>query len=106
MQPATRATASNTMSKTYIVGRGIDAAIRIPREHDAVGKKHLEIEDTGRGRVRITDLRSTNGTFLRAGGKWVELKNTQTVDLDAELMLGDYKTTPRKLLETKSPAPK
>ena len=86
------------MSKAYIVGRGSGADIRIPKQHDAVGKSHLEIQEAGGGQARVTDLRSTNGTFLRVGAQWEEIKGTRTVSLDAELMLGDYCTTPRKLL--------
>lgn len=63
-----------------------------------MGKLHLEIEDTGSGRVRVTDLQSTNGTFVSVGRKWEEIKGARVVALDAELMLGDYRTTPRDLL--------
>ena len=86
------------MSKAYKVGRGSTADIQIPKHHDAVGKLHLEIEDTGSGRVRVTDLKSTNGTFVSVGRNWEEIKGARIVPLDAELMLGDYRTTPRKLL--------
>jgi len=88
------------MSRAYIAGRGSEADIKIPKQHDAVGKLHLEIQEDGSGRARITDLQSTNGTFIRAGAKWEEIKGTRIVALDAELMLGDFRTTPRKLLAT------
>jgi hypothetical protein len=86
------------MSKIYTVGRGSAADIKIPKEENAVGKVHLQIEDAGPGQARVTDLKSTNGTFLREGAKWAEIKEARVVALDAELMLGDYKTTPRRLL--------
>jgi len=88
------------MSKAYIVGRGSAADIKIPKQHDAVGKLHLEIEDTGAGQARITDLQSTNGTFVSVGRNWEEIKGTRIVALDADLMLGDFRTTPRELLAT------
>ena len=93
------------MSKAYIVGRGSGADIRIPKQHDAVGKVHLEIQEAGGAQARVTDLRSTNGTFLRVGAQWEEIKDTRTVPLDAELMLGDYRTTPRKLLAAAPASP-
>ena len=93
------------MSRAYIAGRGSAADIQIPKQHDAVGKLHLEIQEDGSGRARITDLQSTNGTFIRVGGKWEEMKGTRVVALDAELMLGDFHTTPRKLLATALAAP-
>lgn len=86
------------MSNIYKVGRGSAADIKTPSEHSAVGKVHLQLEDTGGGQARITDLKSTNGTFLRVGAQWQEIKGTRLVLLDAELMLGDYNTTPRRLL--------
>jgi pSer/pThr/pTyr-binding forkhead associated (FHA) protein len=86
------------MSKIYTAGRGSAADIRTPKEHDAVGKVHLQLEDAGGGQARVSDLKSTNGTFVRVGAKWEEIKGTRLVSLDAELMLGDYKITPRRLL--------
>lgn len=93
------------MSKPYTVGRGSAADIQVPKVHDAVGKLHLRIEEAGGGQVRATDLQSTNGTFLRVGKKWEELKEPRLVSQDAEIMLGDYQTTPRKLLAQAVAAP-
>lgn len=87
------------MEQTYLVGRSANADIRIPREHDAVGKRHLELTDLGDGRVRIADLKSTNGTFVRIGQRWEELKEARTLDCAAEIMLGDFRITPRELLD-------
>lgn len=86
------------MSKIHMVGRGSAADIKTPKAHDAVGKVHLQLEDAGGGQVRVTDLQSTNGTFLRVGARWEEIKGMRLVSLDADLMLGDYRTTPRRLL--------
>ena len=86
------------MSKTYTVGRGSAADIQIPKAHDAVGNVHLQIEEAGVEKVRVTDLKSTNGTFLRVDKKWEEIKGARVVPLDAEIMLGDFTTTPRRLL--------
>jgi predicted component of type VI protein secretion system len=93
------------MSKAYTVGRGSTVEIKIPKQHDTVGKLHVEIEETGDG-VRITDLQSTNGTFVRAGKKWEEIKGTRVVEMDSELMLGEYRTTPRELLAAAKPVAK
>ncbi len=93
------------MSKTYTVGRGSAADIQLPKVHDAVGKVHLQLEEAGGGQVRVTDLKSTNGTFLRVGKKWEEIKEARVVPLDAEIMLGDYQTTPRRLLAEAVTAP-
>ena len=86
------------MSKAYTVGRGSAADIKTPKEYDAVGKLHIEMQETGAGQVRITDLQSANGTFVSVGRKWEEIKGVRMVALDAELRLGDFRTTPRKLL--------
>jgi hypothetical protein len=42
---------------------------------------------------------------VRAGSKWEELKEPRLVPQDVEIMLGDYKTTPRKLLADAVTAP-
>ncbi|HEY3901245.1 MAG TPA: FHA domain-containing protein [Chthoniobacter sp.] len=91
------------MSKAYTVGRGSTADIKVPKGQDTVGKLHLEVEETDAGKARITDLQSTNGTFVSVGRKWEEVTGTRVVALDADLMLGDYHTTPRKLLAAVSP---
>lgn len=93
------------MSKSYTVGRGSAADIKIPKVHDAVGKLHLEIQDAGTGRVKITDLKSTNGTFVRGAAQWEEIKGERILSIDAEIMLGDYQTTPRRLLAEAVTAP-
>jgi hypothetical protein len=86
------------MNRAYTVGRGSAADIQTPKVHDAVGKVHISIEEVGQGQIKITDLKSTNGTFVRVGSKWEEVKGARTVAADTEIMLGDFKTTPRKLL--------
>jgi pSer/pThr/pTyr-binding forkhead associated (FHA) protein len=91
------------MNKIYTIGRGSGADIKTPKEHNAVGKLHLRLEDTGGDQARVTDLQSTNGTFVRVGAEWEEIKGTRLVQLDEELMLGDYKITPRRLLAEVAP---
>jgi pSer/pThr/pTyr-binding forkhead associated (FHA) protein len=91
------------MEKTYTVGRGSSADLRTPKSEDAVGKVHLELTDLGGGRVRIRDLASTNGTFLRVAGKWQELRAAKAIGAGDEIMLGDYVTTPRALLALAPP---
>lgn len=86
------------MSKPYKVGRGSAADIRIPKTHDTVGNLHLQIEELGPEKVVVTDLKSANGTFLRVGSKWEEITQPRIVSRDAEIMLGEYQTTPRRLL--------
>ena len=93
------------MSKPYTVGRGSAADIQIPKVHDAVGKVHLQLEEAGSGQVTVTDLQSTNGSFLRVGSKWEEIKGSRVIRMDDEIMLGDYRTTPRRLLADAITAP-
>jgi pSer/pThr/pTyr-binding forkhead associated (FHA) protein len=93
------------MEKKFLVGRASNADLRIPKKHDAVGKRHLELTDLGGGRVRIEDLHSTNGTFLRIAGKWERLATPRTIAADAEIMLGDFRTTPKALLALAAPPP-
>ena len=93
------------MSHTYTVGRGSAADIRIPKQHDAVGKLHAQLEERGGGQVCVTDLRSTNGTFVRVGAKWEAIKEPRVISQDAEIMLGDFRTTPGRLLAEAVTAP-
>jgi hypothetical protein len=93
------------MNMSYTVGRSASADIQIPKRHDTVGKLHCKIEDIGEGWLTVTDLKSTNGTFLRVAGKWEELVGARTVSIDAELMLGSYVTTARRLVEDSTTAP-
>ncbi len=86
------------MSQVHTVGRGTAAQIKIPKTYDTVGKVHLSLEVLNLTDVRITDLKSTNGTFVLAGKKWDEVKGERIVGLDMAIMLGDYQTTPRNLL--------
>ena len=60
-----------------------------------ISRLHARIE-MSRNKFMLID-QSTNGTFVRAGGKWEEIKEPRVISHDAELMLGDYQTTPRLL---------
>ena len=53
----------------------------------------------------MTDLRSINGTFVRVGAQWEESKEPRVISQDAEIMLGDYRTTPGKRLAEAVTAP-
>src|SRR5262245_20922664 len=63
--------------KPLLIGRGEDCDVRIP-DH-SVSRKHARIEPLPEG-VRVTDLGSTNGTFV----------NDRMIQGTVELRDGDY----------------
>lgn len=50
------------------VGRGEDCEIRL--EDDTVSRRHAHIERLADGRLRVTDLGSSNGTWRQESGQW------------------------------------
>ena len=74
-----------------------------PPDHEP--DRHRGPRFRGGGQVCVTDLRSTNGTCVRVGAQWEEIKEPRVISQDAEIMLGDYRTTPGKRLAEAVTAP-
>lgn len=70
-----------------------------PITENTVSGKHCRLDDLGNGRWRLTDLGSTNGTFVN-GLPVVETEVTP----DTPIMLAQLSTTVRQLLGLKSAA--
>lgn len=80
-------------SKTYIVGRKGDIKIK----DSSVSSRHVEVSILG-DQIYLTDLESTNGTFLDMKGKKKRF-NEGYVELDQVVYLGQHKTTINQLLD-------
>jgi hypothetical protein len=92
------------VNRTYLVGRSPEADLRVASKHDSVSKLHMEITVLGGDRVCITDRRSANGLSVRSGEGWKDVKGTEEVSIDAEVKLGEYRTSVRDLLALADPA--
>jgi hypothetical protein len=75
----------------------------VANKHDSVGKLHMEITVLGGNRVCIIDRRSANGLSVRTDSGWKQVKGLEEVNMDAELKLGEYRTSVRDLLALAGP---
>ena len=57
-----------SQTRTYVVGRGSECDIRL--NNDSVSRRHAEVTWLSDGRACVTDLESTNGTFVADGSAW------------------------------------
>lgn len=87
--------------RTYLVGRRnstVACDISLPETEKSVSRKHLELTVTKDGRCYIVHVHPQNTTKVQArDGSWVPISQDY-VELDAPLMLGNYRTTARQLL--------
>lgn len=81
--------------KVYRIGRHADNDIVV--DDKSISRRHAELSEIEKGRYRLVDLDSTNGTFVRRGRSWREVR-TAEVDAHEIIMLGDYSTSPMELL--------
>ena len=85
------------------IGRARDADVRI--DSQGVSRAHAELTIEDSGSYLISDLGSTNGTFVFRGGRWVRV-HSERVEAEARLRVGDFETTPMELESiAKWPAP-
>lgn len=80
-------------SRTYIIGREGHIYINDP----SVSKQHAKIQVTN-GEVYLTDLGSTNGTFLVKNDRLVPFKEGY-VQINQPIVLGNQHYTIKRLLE-------
>lgn len=100
--------------KQFLIGR-ISPADIIPTgaKQETVSAEHALIEQTDTPEIwLITDLGSSNGTFVQTGNGWVRLQPRRTAKINTatRLRLGFLETTLTELLSRKtsvkqSPAP-
>ena len=87
--------------RTYLVGRqnrSVSCDIAIPEREKSVSRKHLEITVTASGTCYIVHVHPKNTTkVLARDGTWVSISQDY-VEMDAPLLLGEYRTTARQLL--------
>jgi len=79
--------------RTLIIGREGHVYIGDP----SVSKQHAEISISG-GRIRLRDLKSTNGTFIVKQDEEIPLEDGY-VDLHQTIMMGAHRLQVRSLLE-------
>ena len=75
---------------SFTVGRGRECDVRM--EHDSVSRVHAEVERLSGGRLHVTDRRSTNGTFVLAGGEWRPIRQQMVAPGD-RVRFGAYALT-------------
>jgi len=79
--------------RTLIIGREGHVYIGDP----SVSKQHAEISISG-GKIRLRDLKSTNGTFIVRQDEQIPFKDGY-VDLHQTIMIGAHRQQVRSLLE-------
>jgi len=83
----------------YLIGRDPDPSQpRIVLEDKSVSRTHGKLAVLGSDRYLIEDMRSQNGTFLRAADGWKRVERAQ-VGADDEVRLGAFITTVAALLQ-------
>ncbi len=96
---APAAGAASAQPRTWRIGRGADADIRIERGFADVSNRHAEISVDAKGRILLVDCGSTNGTKVMEQGRWSPVTRMY-VALDQPIMLGAHLvTTAAALLE-------
>ena len=87
--------------RTFLVGRrnsSVSCDIALPEHEKSVSRKHLEITLTADGRCYLVHLHPKNTTqVLSRDGQW-RIVSQDYVEMDTPLLLGEYRTTPRELM--------
>ncbi|MGE0565998.1 MAG: FHA domain-containing protein [Alphaproteobacteria bacterium] len=78
------------MSTVYRIGRS--NANDIVLADSSVSRVHAELHIESDGRFSLVDLSSTNGTFVRDKGRWIEVE-TAHVEHGERVLIGDVVTT-------------
>ena len=83
-------------TRTYVVGREPRCDVRLG--DDSVSRRHAEVERLRDGRLRVTDCRSTNGTFVSDGADWRTFHQA-VLEPTQRVRFGDYDLSVRRLEE-------
>jgi pSer/pThr/pTyr-binding forkhead associated (FHA) protein len=84
-----------TRHERLLVGR--DAACDLRFDDDTVSRRHAAIQATTDGRLRLIDLASSNGTWLRGTGGWRRLVD-EAVEPGATIRFGEREVVLRDAL--------
>lgn len=79
---------------TIRIGRARDADVRI--DSQGVSRVHAKLTIDDRGGYLISDLGSTNGTFIFRPNRWVRV-HSEPVEADERLRIGDFETSAMEL---------
>jgi len=84
---------------SYAIGRGTGNQIVIRDGHgyDTVSTNHAELVLDHEGRYYLIDKGSSNGTYVRRGGKWQRVRQ-EYVDGADRILLGDFETSVADLM--------
>ncbi len=97
------------LNKKITVGSSQQADVRLA--HTGISRRHLELAPSGQpGSYFVTDLNSTNGTYVVSpGNQSVRIKRSTCVNEHNILLLGNYRITVgdiiRKWQQGKRPQP-
>ncbi len=86
--------------KVYIVGRRnsrVRCDIELPETEKSVSRKHLELTVDGSERCYLVHISKENTTKVLDNGTW-RVISQESVEIDAPLLLGSYRTTAREML--------
>lgn len=85
---------------TYIIGRTAPADIIVSGPGmDTLSRRHASITESARGNgyYTLTDLDSSNGTFVNRGGNWIRIHSAEVHETES-ILLGKYCTTLDELM--------
>jgi len=82
--------------KSFTVGRARVCDIVIADE--TVSRMHARITDCGDGTCKFADCNSSGGSYLLDGERYVRLEKA-VISLGDQICLGQFRTTPRRLLD-------
>jgi hypothetical protein len=89
------------MNKVFLVGRKNSSRpcdINLPETELSVSRHHLELTVANNGVFYILNLEVRNSTMVKKpDGAWMTVTQAK-VEVDTPIRLGEYETTPRKLL--------
>jgi pSer/pThr/pTyr-binding forkhead associated (FHA) protein len=82
--------------KSFTVGRARVCDIVIADE--TVSRTHARLTDHQDGTCKFADCNSSGGSYLFDGNRYVRLEKA-VISLDDQICLGQFRTTPRRLLD-------
>jgi len=83
------------LATTLRLGRSEECEVRL--EDDTVSRAHASLRLGAGARLQLTDLQSSNGTFVHRDGRWMAVQETEVFAQD-RLKLGELEVTISELL--------
>lgn len=81
--------------REWVIGRDPNCELTV--EHPSVSRRHAELRALEGGRFALSDLGSTNGTFVLEGEDWRRV-TTAEIAPDTPLRLGQLRATAVELI--------